>query len=288
MPAQLLPSDDRSGRATWALPPRLRRSSNSSCSTRRRTACAKKAYRNLKNLTPGWFGYSMLRSSVEFGFLSRADEALRSTWTCRSRGFTPKRGPACWKRRLNIPTRCRGRPRRDLQDLLESAGRTAGQDADLHGQMVERLSGTVRAICIFRSGTRRQARLPSRRESPARCRTDALVRWRTAGLMPELLAMVASTVNSYSRLIPVSGRRPTRPGVSRTAPARCASFQARRRASGSNTGSRQPTSILISLSRRRWVRVYGGSRTGSSPTLRSRQLPMISPRTRANGPSPDA
>jgi glutamine synthetase len=51
------------------------------------------------------------------------------------------------------------------------------------------------------------------------------MRWFLGGqqaLMPELLAMVAGTVNSYSRSCPDTGRRPRRPGEWRIAPRRCA------------------------------------------------------------------
>jgi len=54
--------------------------------------------------------------------------------------------------------------------------------------------------------------------------SDAM-RWFVGGqqaLMPELLAMIACTVNSYSRLVPGYGRRPPRPGASRTGRRRCA------------------------------------------------------------------
>ena len=64
--------------------------------------------------------------------------------------------------------------------------------------------------------------------------------------MPELLAMVASTVNSYSRLVPGSGRRRSDLGRSRTALAPCARSPVRHRASASSTGSRRPTSIRTS------------------------------------------
>ena len=52
------------GRPTWGMPSAPRRNSNSSCSRRRRSRCATRAIGNLKTMTPGAFGYSVLRSSV--------------------------------------------------------------------------------------------------------------------------------------------------------------------------------------------------------------------------------
>ena len=70
------------------------------------------------------------------------------------------------------------------------------------------------------------------------------MRWFVGGqqqLMPELLAMVAPTVNSYTRLIPGFWAPTAATWGMRTAPARCASSAARPRRSGSSTGSRPRT-----------------------------------------------
>jgi len=72
-----------------------------------------KRYRNLKNLTPGWFGYSVLRSSVEsefnLGLLKLCEEM-----DIPLEGFTPRPGRAFWRRRFNIPMRLPPPTVRDL------------------------------------------------------------------------------------------------------------------------------------------------------------------------------
>ena len=108
--------------------------------------------------------------------------------------------------------------------------------------------------------------------------SDAM-RWFVGGqqaLMPELLAMVASTVNSYSRLVPgfwaptsatwgIENRTTRAAGDPRRSP----------RASASSTGSPPPTSIRISRSPPRSAPDCGASSTASSPTRRSRPTPTI-------------
>ena len=78
------------------------------------------------------------------------------------------------------------------------------------------------------------------------------MRWFVGGqqqLMPELLAMVACTVNSYTRLIP-GFWAPTDSawGVENRTTALARHSRARRSRSGSSTVSRRPTSTRISRS----------------------------------------
>ena len=111
----------------------------------------------------------------------------------------------------------------------------------------------------------------------AACACPTTMRWFVGGqqaLMPELLAMVACTVNTYTRLIPgfwaptdaSLGRREPHHGAARH------SGLARSR-SASSTGSPRPTSTPISRSPPRSAPACGASRTASSPTRPSRATP---------------
>jgi glutamine synthetase len=62
-----------------------------------------KGYRNLKNLTPGWFGYSMLRSSVESDFYHRLLK-LCDDMDMPLEGLHTETGLASLKRPSSIPT----------------------------------------------------------------------------------------------------------------------------------------------------------------------------------------
>ena len=69
------------------------------------------------------------------------------------------------------------------------------------------------------------------------------MRWFVGGqqkLMPELLALIAPTVNSDTRLIPAFLGPPILLGASITAPARCGSFPEAENPNVSNTGLRPP------------------------------------------------
>ncbi len=97
--------------------------------------------------------------------------------------------------------------------------------------------------------------------------SDAM-RWFVGGqqaLMPELLG--DGRLHGQQLLAPgtrILGADLRRPGESRTAPRRCASSAAARRASASNTGSRPRTSILISRSPRPLAPGCGASSIASS------------------------
>ncbi len=56
------------GPRTWGTKSALQPSSSSSCSKRRPESVRAKGYRDLKTMTPGYFGYSALRSSVHAEF----------------------------------------------------------------------------------------------------------------------------------------------------------------------------------------------------------------------------
>ena len=103
-----------------------------------------KSYRDLKTITPGFFGYSMLRSGVHADFYHELLDLAQQD------GFRD-RGPAHRDR----PRRARGRdPRRRraeggrqggaVQDLHQDPRPAPRLDGDLHGEMVARLARPVR------------------------------------------------------------------------------------------------------------------------------------------------
>ena len=123
----------------------------------------------------------------------------------------PARRPAHRDR----PGRARGRdpvlrsarsrgPRRAVQDLHEDPRAAQRHDGHVHGQVVEGLAGAERPHPHLAHAQHRTARPRSTTLRKPHNMSDEM-RWYVGGqqkLMPELLAMVACTVNSYSRLIP--------------------------------------------------------------------------------------
>jgi glutamine synthetase len=161
-----------------------------------------KGYRNLKNLTPGWFGYSMLRSSVEsdfhHGLLKLCDDmdmpleglhtetgpgvieaAIRHTdvMAAADRAVIFKTFSKVWAERQG----------KMLTFMAKWSNAYPGQSGHLHLSLQDLESKPA----FFEEG-----RPGSMSDT---------MRWFVGGqqaLLPELLAMVACTVNSYSRLIP--------------------------------------------------------------------------------------
>jgi glutamine synthetase len=168
-----------------------------------------KGYRHLKTLTPGAFGYSVLRSSVHADLYHELlDLSQRMRFPIE--GLHTETGPGVLEAAL---TYC---------DALEAADRAALFKtftkvlAQRHGLMatfmakwsnsVPGQSGHLHISLRHTQGAKSITQGESVFYDPAKPHdmSDAM-RWFIGGqqaLMPELLAMVASTVNSYSRLIP--------------------------------------------------------------------------------------
>jgi len=161
-----------------------------------------KGYRSLKNLTPGWFGYSMLRSSVEADLYHGLLE-LCDGMDMPLEGIHTETGPgvieaaikytdvmAAADRAVIFKTFSKvfaERQGKMLSFMAKWSNSYPGQSGHLHLS----LRDLEEKSAFFEDGR------------PGNM-SDAM-RWFVGGqqaLLPELLAMVASTVNSYSRLIP--------------------------------------------------------------------------------------
>jgi glutamine synthetase len=161
-----------------------------------------KHYRNLVNLTPGYFGYSVLRSSVHAELYQ---ELLKLADDMRMpiEGLHTETGPGVLEAALRYA------------EALEAADRAA-----LFKTFVKVLAQRRTLMATFMAKWSQQLPGQSGHLHVSLARKDGSsvfhdasaphtmsreMRWFVGGqqaLMPELLAMVASTVNSYSRLVP--------------------------------------------------------------------------------------
>ncbi len=162
-----------------------------------------KHYYNLKSLTPGFFGYSVLRSSVHAEFYR---ELLKLCADMRFplEGLHTETGPGVLEAAIEVTDALEAADRASLFKTFTKVhaqrfGLMAtfmakwskdwpGQSGHLHISLTDKSTG---ASAFYQEGA-------------AHGMSDVM-RWFVGGqqaLMPEFLAMVASTVNSYTRLIP--------------------------------------------------------------------------------------
>lgn len=161
-----------------------------------------KGYRNLKTWTPGYFGYSMLRNSVHAEFYHELIETFAGM-DVPLEGLHTETGPGVLEAAIEATDGLEAADRAALfktfaKVLAERRGLMAtfmarwsenwpGQSGHIHISLADAAGDPV----FYRSG--------------ADHGMSDTMRWFLGGqqqLMPEILAMVASTVNSYTRLVP--------------------------------------------------------------------------------------
>jgi len=162
-----------------------------------------KGYRDLRPITPGNFGYSMLRSGVHSDF-------YRELWsTCQDmrielEGLHTETGPGVIEAAIRVDDALEAADKAALFKTIlkilcqrrgwmatfmaKWSGDWPGQSGHLHMSLVE--TESKRPI-FHEEGARHHMSGPMRRFVGGQ-----------QALMPELLAMVAPTVNSYTRLVP--------------------------------------------------------------------------------------
>lgn len=161
-----------------------------------------KGYRNLRNITPGFFGYSMLRSSVHAEFY-RDLLAMCQDMRIPIEGLHTETGPGVLEAAIEVSDALEAADRAALfktftKVLAQRKGMMATfmakWSADFPGQ-----SGHLHVSLTDKAGTP-----VFYRDGAPHCMSDEM-RWFVGGqqkLMPQILAMIACTVNSYTRLIP--------------------------------------------------------------------------------------
>jgi glutamine synthetase len=161
-----------------------------------------KGYRDLKNLTPGWFGYSMLRSSVESDFY-HALLKLCADMDMPLEGLHTETGPGVLEAAIEY---CDALSAADRAAIFKTFSKVL---AERQGKMLTFMAKWSNAY-PGQSGhlhlsLRDADGKPAFHEAGKPGNMSDVMRWFVGGqqaLMPQVLAMVASTVNSYSRLIP--------------------------------------------------------------------------------------
>ena len=161
-----------------------------------------KHYRDLKPMAPGWFGYSLLRESVGSDFYRRILE-LGETMDFGIEGLHEETGPGVLEAAIGVD---RALNAADKAVLFKTFVKVLAQR---HGMMATFMAKWSRDYPgqsghIHVSLTSRDGR--SAFHDPAAPHGISEVQRHFVGgqqrLMPELLAMIAPTINSYTRLIP--------------------------------------------------------------------------------------
>ncbi len=161
-----------------------------------------KGYRQLKTLTPGNFGYSVLRNSVHadlYQELLDLSQAMRFP----IEGLHTETGPGVLEAALSY---CDALEAADRAALFKTFTKVLAQRRGLMATFMAKWSNSVPGQSGHLHISLRTTDGKSVFHDPSKPHdmSDAM-RWFIGGqqaLMPELLAMVAGTVNSYSRLVP--------------------------------------------------------------------------------------
>src|SRR5580704_16893567 len=161
-----------------------------------------KHYRDLTNMTPGYFGYSVLRSSVH-SELYEALLKLAGDMRMPVEGLHTETGPGVLEAALRYCEALEAADRAALfKTFVKVLAQRRGLMATFMAKWSEQLPGQSGHLHI---SVARKDGSSAFYEGAAPRSMSPEMRWFVGGqqaLMPELLALVAPTVNSYTRLVP--------------------------------------------------------------------------------------
>ncbi|HUF55855.1 MAG TPA: glutamine synthetase family protein [Thermohalobaculum sp.] len=161
-----------------------------------------KNYRDLDSITPGFFGYSVLRSSVEAEFYHELLELARAM-EFPLEGLHTETGPGVLEAAIAVTDALEAADRAALfKTFVKALCQRRGWMATFMAKWSPDWPGQSGHLHLSLEG--KDGRAAFRDEGKPDTISDEM-RWFIGGqqkLMPELLAMVAPTVNSYTRLIP--------------------------------------------------------------------------------------
>ena len=159
--------------AAWDFRRSPASSMSSSSSRKRRPRCARKHYRNLVPLAPGYFGYSVLRNSVHselYRGLLELGQQMDFPIEGLHEGNRRRRPRGGAVRRRGGSRRRQGGP---LQDLHQGVVPASWPHGDLHGQMVARLARPERPHSSLSARARWQVGVPRSQGAARHERDDA-------------------------------------------------------------------------------------------------------------------
>lgn len=161
-----------------------------------------KGYRDMQHMTPGYFGYSMLRASVH-AELYQALLQLAADMRMPIEGLHTETGPGVLEAALKYTEALEAADRAALfKTFTKVLAQRRGLMATFMAKWSQHMPGQSGHLHV--SMKRKDGSPVFYDEHKPHTMSDEM-RWFVGGqqaLMPELLAMVASTVNSYSRLVP--------------------------------------------------------------------------------------
>jgi len=161
-----------------------------------------KNYRDLKNITPGFFGYSVLRSSVHAEFY-RDLIALCAEMDFPLEGLHTETGPGVLEAAIIHTEAIEAADRAALfKTFCKVLAQRRGWMATFMAKWSRDLPGQSGHLHISLSDKKGKSAFYDAAKPHQMSDT---MRWFVGGqqkLMPELLSMIACTVNSYTRLIP--------------------------------------------------------------------------------------
>jgi len=161
-----------------------------------------KGYRNLKPITPGFFGYSMLRNSVHADFYNDLI-AMCAAMRMPLEGLHTETGPGVLEGAIEYSEALEAADRAALfKTYTKVLAQKRGWMATFMAKWSKDWPGQSGHLHVSLKGN--DGGNPFFDEGGPHGMSD-IQRWFVGGqkaLMPELLAMIACTVNSYTRLIP--------------------------------------------------------------------------------------
>jgi glutamine synthetase len=162
-----------------------------------------KRYRNLRSITPGFFGYSMLRAGVHADFYKELLDTCR-TMDMEIEGLHTETGPGVLEAALRVDDALAMADKAALfKTFTKILAQRRGWMATFMAKWSRDWPGQSGHLHTSLQSTRTGKGAFHDPSKPHAMSDD--MRWYVGGqqaLMPELLAMVACTVNSYTRLIP--------------------------------------------------------------------------------------
>jgi glutamine synthetase len=161
-----------------------------------------KGYRNLKPMTPGYFGYSVLRSSVHGEFYRELLDLCRAM-DMPIEGLHTETGPGVLEAAIAVDEALRAA---DKAVLFKTFAKVLAQRKKLMASFMAKWSNSWpgQSGHIHISLRDKDNKSVFHQEGAPHSMSERM-RHFVGGqqkLMPELLGMIAATVNSYSRLIP--------------------------------------------------------------------------------------